>query len=139
MNEKETIEKILNNTRNIAVVGLSPKKHRASHGVSKYLKNNGYNIIPIYPREDKILGEKVFRTLSDIDKDVDTVVIFRDPKHVLPIVEEAINIGADNVWMQEGVINHQAEELAMEKGLNVVMDRCMLKEHRMLNGHNKRH
>ncbi len=129
MNEKETIKEILDNTKTIAVVGLSPKTHRASHGVSKYLQNNGYKIIPVYPREEKILGETVYRKLSDIKKHVDTVCIFRDPKHVLPIVEEAINIEANNIWMQEGVVNQDAYNLAKEKGLNVVMDKCMLKEH----------
>ena len=129
-NELSTIKNILNESKVLAVVGLSPKEHRASHGVSKYLQSQGYKIIPVYPREEEILGEKVYRSLSDIDKEVDTVVIFRDPKYVVPIVEEAAKINANTVWMQEGVINQEAYNIAKEKGMNVIMDRCMLKEHK---------
>ncbi|MFW5799647.1 MAG: CoA-binding protein [Spirochaetota bacterium] len=129
-NELSTIKNILNESKVLAVVGLSPKENRASHGVSKYLQSQGYKIIPVYPREEEILGEKVYRSLSDIDKEVDTVVIFRDPKYVVPIVEEAAKINAKTVWMQEGVINQQAYNIAKEKGMNVIMDRCMLKEHK---------
>jgi len=127
-----TEEKILKTYRKVAVVGLSPKPDRPSHRVASYLKGQGYRIIPVNTYATEILGETCYPHLSSIPEPVDVVDIFRRPEAVLPIVEEAIKIGAKAVWMQEGVINEEAASLAKGAGLLVVMDRCMLKEHRKL-------
>ena len=127
-----TEEKILKTYRKVAVVGLSPKPDRPSHRVASYLKGQGYRIIPVNTYAKEILGETCYPHLSSIPEAVDVVDIFRRPEAVLPIVEEAIKIGAKAVWMQEGVINEEAASLAKRAGLLVVMDRCMLKEHRKL-------
>ena len=124
-----TEEKILKTCQTVAVVGLSPKLNRPSNMVASYLKENGYKIIPVNPRAGEILGEICYTNLSSIPGPVDVVNVFRRPKEVAAIVEEAIKIGAKAVWMQEGVINHEAATQAMEAGLLVVMNKCMLKEH----------
>jgi len=134
MSEKVSIEEeILNSSRVVAVVGLSPKPARPSYGVASYLKENGYKIIPVNPKSGEILGEVCYPDLSSIPKPVDVVDIFRRSEEVPAIVEEAIKIGAKEIWMQEGVINARAATRAKEAGLLVVMDSCMLKEHRKLN------
>lgn len=125
-------EKILNTYRTVAVVGLSPKPDRPSNHVAKYLKEQGYRIIPVNTYGGEILGETCYPDLSSIPEPVDVVDIFRRSEAVPPVVEEAIKIGAKAVWMQEGVINEEAAARAEEAGLLVVMDRCMLKEHRKL-------
>jgi predicted CoA-binding protein len=125
-------EKILNICRTVAVVGLSPKPDRPSNHVAKYLKEQGYRIIPVNTSAGEILGETCYHDLSSIPEPVDVVDIFRRSEAVPPIVEEAIKIGAKAVWMQEGVISEEAAARAREAGLLVVMDRCMLKEHRKL-------
>jgi predicted CoA-binding protein len=125
-------EEILKICQTVAVVGLSPKPNRSSNMVASYLQENGYKIIPVNPRAGEILGEVCYANLSSIPNPADVVNIFRRPKEVPPIVEEAIKIGAKAVWMQEGVINEEAAARAREAGLLVVMDRCMLKEHRRL-------
>jgi predicted CoA-binding protein len=126
------VKKILKDYRTIAVVGLSPKPSRPSHMVASYLKENGYKIIPVNPRAGEILGEISYPDLSSIPERVDVVDIFRRSHELPAIVEGAIAIGAKALWMQEGVINAESAELAKEAGLLVVMDRCMLKEHRKL-------
>lgn len=123
---------ILRSSRTIAVVGLSSKRMRPSYGVSEYMQSQGYKIIPVNPVETEILGEKVYATLDDVPDKVDIVNIFRAPQHVPPIVDAAIRIGAKAVWMQEGVVNEEAAQKARAAGLEVVMDRCILKEHRRL-------
>jgi len=125
-------EEILKTCQTVAVVGLSPKPNRPSNIVASYLQENGYKIIPVNPRAGEILGEVCYANLSSIPDPVDVVNIFRRPKEVPPIVEEAIEIGAKAVWMQEGVINEEAAARARKAGLLVVMDRCMLKEHQKL-------
>ena len=125
-------EKILNTYRTVAVVGLSPKPDRPSNHVANYLKEQGYRIIPVNTSAREILGETCYPDLSSIPEPVDVVDIFRRSEAVPPIVEEAIKIGAKAVWMQEGVINEEAAARAEEAGLLVVMDRCMLNEHRKL-------
>ena len=127
-----TEEKILKTYRKVAVVGLSPKPDRPSHRVASYLKGQGYRIIPVNTYAKEILGETCYPHLSSIPEPVDVVDIFRRPEAVLPIVEDAIKIGAKAVWLQEGVIYEEAASLAKEAGLLVVMDRCILKEHRKL-------
>ncbi len=125
-------EEILKTFRTVAVVGISPKSDRPSFRVASYLKGQGYKIIPVNPGAKEILGEPSYPNLRSIPEPVDVVDIFRRSELVPPIVEEAITIGAKAVWMQEGVINAEAAERAKEAGLKVVMDRCMLKEHRKL-------
>jgi len=125
----DNIAKILKYTKTIAVVGLSPKPERASNIVSEYMQAQGYKIIPVYPREEKILGEPVFRNLRDIKEHVDMVVIFRRSEEVLPVVEEAIKIKPKAIWMQEGVINKEAADMAIKNEIEVVMDKCIMKEH----------
>ena len=130
-----SIEKeILNSSRVVAVVGLSPKTDRPSYRVASYLKKNGYKIIPVNPQAEKILGKTCYSDLGSIPEPVDVVDIFRRSEEVSAIVEEAIKIGAKAVWMQEGVINEEAAACAKEAGLLVVMDECMLKEHLKLHG-----
>lgn len=127
----EEITEILRETKNIAVVGLSPKENRPSFRVASYLKEQGYRIIPVRPGVEHILSAKAYPSLSEIPSDIqiDVVDIFRRPEHVLPIVEEAIMRKAKAIWMQEGVVNEPAAQKARAAGLKVVMDRCMLKEH----------
>ena len=131
---EENIKKILSNSRTVAVVGISPKEDRPSFMVASYLKSKGYQIIPVRPDGEKILGEKVYRSLDEIPKEikVDVVDIFRKSEDVPPIIEEAIRRGAKAVWMQEGIIHKEAGEKAEKAGLSVVMDRCMKKEHQKL-------
>ena len=126
----DEISDILKTCHTIAVVGLSSKRHRPSYGVSEYMKAAGYRIIPVNPREKEVLGEKCFARLEDVPEKVDLVDIFRRPEYVAEIVESAIRVGARAVWMQEGVVDQAAAEAARRAGLQVVMDRCILKEHR---------
>jgi predicted CoA-binding protein len=125
-------EEVLNSSRTVAVVGLSSKPDRPSYKVARYLKEQGYKIIPVNPTEKEILGELCYPDLASIPESVDVVEVFRRSEEVPPIVEEAIRIGAKAVWMQEGVINEEAAARAREAGLMVVMDKCMRKEHRKL-------
>lgn len=127
-----TEKEILNSSRVVAVVGLSPQPDRPSYGVASYLKKQGYKIIPVNPQAREILEEVCYPNLSSIPEPVDVVDIFRRSEEVPAIVEEAIKIRAKAVWMQEGVISGQAAARARETGLLVVMDRCMLKEHQKL-------
>lgn len=127
-----TSEKLLRNGKTIAVVGLSNRRARPSYGVSEYLKAMGYHIVPVNPNETEVLGEKAYSTLDEIPEHVDIVDIFRRSECVPDIVDAAIRIGAQGVWMQEGVVNDDAATKARAAGLDVVMDRCILKEHRKL-------
>ena len=125
-------ENLLRNARTIAVVGLSSSRWRPSYGVSEYMQAVGYRIIPVNPHESEVLGEKAFATLDEVPCAVDIVNIFRQPQFVPEIVDAAIRIGAKGVWMQEGVIHEEAARRAEEAGLAVIMDRCILKDHRRL-------
>jgi len=126
------IPDILQNYKTIAVVGLSPKSYRPSHSVAAYLADAGYTIIPVNPGQSEILGQKCYKKLSDIPGPVEVIDIFRRSESVLPIVEEAIQIGAKVVWMQSGIVNELAAKLALDAGLDVVMDACMKTEHAYL-------
>jgi predicted CoA-binding protein len=128
----DEIRRVLQTYKKVAVVGLSSNPGRASHGVARYLQGQGFKIIPVNPGEAEILGEKAYPDLSSIPEKFEIVDIFRRPEHVPAIVDEAIKAGAKVVWMQQGVINHDAAIKASESGLTVVMDRCMLKECRVL-------
>lgn len=131
---KTLIEKILAQSKAIAVVGISDKAERPSYKVAKYLQEHGYRIIPVNPKLDEVLGEKCYGGLDSVADKIDVVDIFRRPEDVLPIVKSAINLGVNTIWMQEGVVNEEAAHIAKAAGLNIVMDRCMLKEHRKLSG-----
>jgi uncharacterized protein len=125
----DSISQILKNSRTIAVVGLSSRRHRPSFGVSEYMQSAGYRIIPVNPSETEVLGEKCYARLEDVPEAVDIVNIFRRSEFVPEIVESAIRIGARCVWMQEGVAHPEAAERARRAGLFVVMNCCILKEH----------
>ena len=116
----------------VAVVGLSTDPNRPSHRVAKYLISQGYKVIPVNPDAREILGKRSYTNLSSIPEPIEIVDIFRRSEEVMPIVDEAIKIGAKVVWMQEGVINEKAASIAGNAGLQVVMNRCMLKEHMRL-------
>jgi predicted CoA-binding protein len=132
MTEAAAIAGLLRDSRTIAVVGLSAKLWRPSHGVSEYMQRNGYRVIPVNPGIAEALGEKSYPDLDAVPDPVDIVNIFRRSEYVPEIVEAAIRKGAKAVWMQEGVIHERAAARARAAGLTVVMDRCILKEHRKL-------
>ena len=126
------IANVLRSSRTIAVVGLSSKRYRPSFGVAEYMQSSGYRIIPVNPFETEVLGEKSYAELDRVPGSVDIVDIFRRSEFVLEVVEAAIRIGARAIWMQEGVVHEDAAAKARAAGLEVVMDRCILKEHRRL-------
>jgi predicted CoA-binding protein len=123
------IAAILRSAKRIAVVGLSPKPERPSHSVSAYMKDQGYTIIPVNPGHPEILGEKAYKSLLDVPEPIDIVNIFRDPAAVPEIVDQAIQKKAKAVWMQEGIIHNAAAAKARAAGLQVVMNKCLYKEH----------
>lgn len=123
---------LLRNSKTIAVVGLSGNRRRPSYGVSEYMQSVGYRIIPVNPLETEVLGEKAYASLDDVPEPVDIVDIFRRSEYVPDIVDAAIRIGAKCVWMQEGVMHEEAAAKARAAGLEVVMNRCILKEHRKM-------
>jgi len=120
---------ILKQSRRVAIVGLSSKTERASNIVAQYLKEQGYGIVPVNPVEKSVLGETCYPELNSVPGQVDTVVMFRRPEEVMPVVKQAVARGDGAIWMQEGVINEEAAKYAREAGLQVVMDKCMRKEH----------
>jgi predicted CoA-binding protein len=130
INDPQTIDDILMNSKTIAVVGLSGNRFRPSFGVSSYMQKAGYRIIPVNPTVTEVLGEKTYPNLEAVPEPVDLVDVFRRPEYVPDIVESAIKIGAKAIWLQEGVIHDEAATRAEQAGLNVVMNRCILKEHR---------
>ena len=125
-----SIQQILREARTIAVVGLSGKRFRPSYGVAEYLQRAGYRIIPVNPVEREVLGETSYPDLDAVPDAIDIVDIFRRSEYVPEIVEAAIRKGAKVIWMQEGVVHEEAARRAREAGLEVVMDRCILKDHR---------
>lgn len=136
-----TIEQILRTARNVAVVGLSDKPDRASHHVAEYLQQQGYQIIPVNPAYagQRILGQTVHATLQEAadmlarkGQRIDVVDVFRKPEDVPPVAKDAIDVRAGVLWMQLGIENRKAADLARAAGLEVVMDHCMLIEHRKL-------
>ncbi len=128
-NSSETIQRILAECKTIAVVGLSSNPIRPSHGVSRYLQQHGYRIIPVNPNETSVLGEPAYPSLAAVPEKFDLVDIFRRSEEAAEHVDEAIRLGAKAVWLQEGVIDEAAAQRAADAGLWVVMDRCILKEH----------
>ena len=129
-NDKEIIE-IFNNTKTIAIAGLSPDESKASNMVAQYLQNAGFKVVPIYPKEETILGEKVYRSLREVPFKIDMVYIFRKPNAIATIVDEIIEIGdIDTVWTQLGLVNNEAAKKAEEAGMKVVQNKCTKIEHR---------
>jgi predicted CoA-binding protein len=128
----QQIKDLLSNTHIIAVVGLSSSRFRASYGVSQYMQSAGYRIIPVNPNEREVLGEKAYARLEDVPEKIDVVDVFRRSEFVPEIVDAAIRVGARAIWMQEGVADEAAAQRARAAGLFVVMDSCILKEHRRL-------
>ena len=129
VNDPDEIDKLLREARTIAVVGLSSDSSRASNSVSRYMQAHGYRIIPVNPNEVSVLGEKSYARLEDVPERIDLVDIFRRSEEAGNHVDEAIRIGASGVWLQEGVIDVRAAQRALDAGVAVVMDRCILKEH----------
>ena len=129
INSHETIKRILDECRTIAVVGLSSDPSRPSHGVSGYMRRQGYKVIAVNPNETEVFGEKAYPDLAAVPEKVDLVDVFRRSDEAGKAVDEAIAVGAKAVWLQEGVIDRSAAQRALDAGLLVVMDRCWLKEH----------
>ena len=130
MKQSDPIYELLSRTKTIAVVGQSDSPLRPSHGVSAYMQSQGYRIIPVNPQIDEALGEKSYPSLLEVPERIDLVDVFRRSEYVDEIVEQAIRLNIPAIWLQEGVINERAAEKARAAGMFVVMDRCILKEHR---------
>ncbi|TLP41130.1 CoA-binding protein [Arcobacter arenosus] len=131
----EEIKEIFENTKTIAVIGCSPDPSKASNMVANYLKNAGFKMVPVYPKEDEILGEKVYRSLKEIPFKVDMVDIFRKPDVIGQVVDAAIERGdVDTVWTQLGLVNNEAAKKAQEKGMKVIQNKCTKIEHRAIFG-----
>ena len=128
--QSDPIRELLAHARTIAVVGLSDNPLRPSHGVSAYMQSQGYRIIPVNPHIESCLGEKACASLLDVPEKIDIVNIFRRPEFVEEIVDQAIQIKVPTIWMQEDVVHQKAADKAREAGVFVVMDRCILKDHR---------
>jgi predicted CoA-binding protein len=126
----DPITDLLKRSKTIAVVGLSNRPLRPSHGVSAYMQTNGYRIIPVNPKINGSLGEKAYASLLDVPEKIDIVNIFRRPEFVEEVVDQAIQRKVPAIWMQEEVINEKAAQKARKAGIFVVMDRCILKEHK---------
>ena len=122
--------------KTIAVVGMSPKPERPSHYVAMYMKEQGYNIIPVNPGHNEIAGMKSFPSLLDITQTIDVVDVFRRSEFVLPIAESAVTVGAKALWLQDGVINEDGSALAQKANLLVVVNDCMLRRHRQIHSKN---
>lgn len=130
MAEPDPIYDLLKRTKTIAVVGLSDSPMRPSHGVSAYMQGQGYRIIPVNPQIEEALGETSYPSLFEVPEKIDLVDVFRRSEYVDEIVEQAIRLKVPAIWLQEEVINEQAAQKARDAGIFVVMDRCILKEHR---------
>jgi uncharacterized protein len=130
MSEAESITDLLRRAKTIAVVGLTDSPFRPSYGVSSYMQSQGYRIIPVNPNITESLGEKAYASLLEVPEKIDIVNIFRRPEAVPEVVDQAIELKVPAIWMQEDVINEEAAEKARQAAIFVVMDRCILKEHR---------
>jgi predicted CoA-binding protein len=128
----EKLKRILQENKTIAVVGCSRHPQKAAHTVPKYMKEQGYKIIPVNPFANQILEEKAHKSLSEINKPVDIVNIFRPSDQCLEVVKEAVNLKPKVIWMQLGIENKEAAQLAEKHGIEVIMDRCILLEHKNL-------
>ena len=130
---KQEIKEIFDSIKTIAVIGLSPNETKDSHKVAKYLKEVGFKIVPIYPKEDEILGEKVYRSLAEVPFEVDMVDIFRKPAILDAVADACIARGDVKVfWSQKGIVNNEAAQKALDAGMRVVQNMCTMVEHRAL-------
>ena len=118
--------------KNIAVIGMSKNPEKAAYYVPKYLADKGYNIIPVNPTADEIMGKKCYHEINEVNESIDVVDVFRPSDQVMPVVEDAIKKKPKVIWLQEGIHNQEAEELARKAGIEVVFNRCMLAEHERL-------
>ena len=131
LSSDDRIREILS-LKKIVVVGMSKNSSKAAHYVPKYLADNGYDVTPVNPTTDEILGKKCYNSISDIDGDIDIIDVFRPSDQVLPVIQEAIKKKPKVIWLQEGIHNLEAEDLAKKAGIKVVFNRCMLAEHQRL-------
>jgi predicted CoA-binding protein len=129
--QMDPVTDLLRSAKTIAVVGLSDNPMRVSHGVSAYMQSQGYRIIPVNPQIELSLGEKAYGSLLEVPEKIDIVNIFRRPEFVEEVVEQAIQLRVPAIWMQEDVIHEKAAEKARTAGIFVVMDQCILKEHKL--------
>ena len=134
MTAAATKRRILETVKTLAVVGLSSKKERPGYTVPAYMQQAGYRIIPVNPNLEQALGERAYPNLLAVPGPVDLVLIFRRSEHVPPVVQQAIDIGAKVVWMQLGIVHEAAAARARAAGLEVVMDSCIMVDHRRLLG-----
>jgi len=118
--------------KNVAVIGMSRHPEKAAHYVPKYLSEQGFNILPVNPMSSEILNKKCYSSVTEVDEPIDIVDVFRPSDQVLPVVKEAIKMKPKVIWLQEGIHNQEAEELARKEGIKVVFNRCMLAEHQRL-------
>jgi predicted CoA-binding protein len=137
--DDEELRALLERVRRIAVVGLSPKPHRDSHRVARYLLERGYEIVPVYPREEEILGQRVFRRVQDIEPPVDLVDVFRRSDQLPAVIDDALAARAGAIWLQLGCIDEPGALRARAAGASVVMDRCLMVDHARLLGRQWRH
>ena len=128
--QPDPITEILQRAKTVAVVGLSDNPLRPSHGVAAYLQDRGYHIVPVNPQIESALGQKAYPSLLEVPEKIDIVNIFRRPEFVEEVVDQAIRLKVPVIWMQEGVVHEKAAQKARQAGIIVVMDRCILKEHR---------
>jgi hypothetical protein len=132
--DDDSIRRLLESVRRIAVVGLSPKPYRDSHRVARYLLERGYEIAPVYPREEQILGQKVYRRVQDVPRPVDLVDVFRRSEELPAVVDDALAAQAAALWFQLDCIDHPGARRAAAAGVAVVMDRCLMVDHARLLG-----
>jgi predicted CoA-binding protein len=128
----EEISEILQRCRRIAVVGISPKESRDSHKVARYLLSKGYEVVPVNPGQREILGRPCFKTLKEIPTKVDMVNLFLNPARIPPVVDEAIEMGVQAIWMQLGIVHNECIKKAREAGIRVVANRCVMSEHKKM-------
>ena len=133
VNNEAVIRKVFT-MKTIAVVGMSPKPERPSNYVSLYMSQNGYDIIPVNPGHDSIMGKSSYSSLLDIKENIDIVNVFRRSEYVLPIIHDAISIRAKAIWLQDGVISEEGEKIAKENEILYIMDDCLLRRHRQYYG-----
>ncbi|AEF94563.1 CoA-binding domain protein [Desulfotomaculum nigrificans CO-1-SRB] len=132
--DDQTIKELLNNCHTIAIVGLSDKPQRDSFKVANYLQQHGYRIIPVHPRVTEVLGEKAYKTLADIPDQIDLVNVFRKSEDTPPVVEQAVSLKPKAIWLQLGIANEEAAQIATRAGITFVQDRCIKIEHARLLG-----
>ena len=135
---EEAIRSLLERVRRIAVVGLSPKPHRDSNRVSLYMQERGYEIIPIYPREERILGAPVYRRVQEVPGSIDLVNVFRTSSALPEVTDDSLAAGAPAIWFQLGCVDEDAAARAQQQGVQVVMDRCLMVDHARLLGSSRR-